>query len=177
MFDRADVDTAHRGGHEIACHTFHHLDCGRNQTKALLADIDVNAAAISGLTNGYTPTNFAFPFGGISLSAKSALSRRFESCRGIGAGVNAGTADFADLRANRVRECAADESYRGLVDEARAGDGWLIFYTHDVVGSPSLYGCTPEQLDEVVAYAAANCPVLTVRDVIAGLASPAPAIF
>ena len=178
MFDRTDVDAAHRRGHEIACHTFHHLDCGRNKTQTLLDDIDDNAAAIEGLIGGYTPTNFAFPFGGISMSAKGALSRRFESCRGIGDGVNAGTADFADLRANRVRE-SIDESdtYRRLVDEARATDGWLIFYTHDVVDTPSPFGCTPDQLDRVVAYAARTCPVLPVRDVVAGLASPAPAIF
>ena len=88
MFDHGDVEAAHRSGHEIACHTFHHLDCGRNKTAALLTDIDENAAAIEGLTGGYTPTNFAFPFGGISLSAKSALSHRFASCRGIGEGVN-----------------------------------------------------------------------------------------
>jgi hypothetical protein len=130
------------------------------------------------MTGGYLPTNFAFPFGGISISAKGALSRRFESCRGIGAGVNAGTADFADLRANRVRETADDnDTYRRLVDEARAIGGWLIFYTHDVADAPSPYGCTPEQLDRVVAYAAAKCPVLPVRDVVTGLASPAPVIF
>ena len=23
------------------------------------------------------------------------------------------------------------------------GKGWLIFYSHDVAGTPSLYGCTP----------------------------------
>ena len=178
MFDRSDIEAAHRAGHEIACHTFHHLDCGRNQTGALLADVDENAAAIEGLTGGYVPTNFAFPFGGISMSAKSALSRRFASCRGIGAGVNAGTADFADLRANRVRESAADgHIYRRLIDEARATDGWLIFYTHDVVDAPSPYGCTPGQLDQVVAYAAATCPVLPVRDVIGGLSSPPPTVL
>src|SRR5581483_10047989 len=109
------------------------------------------------------------------MSAKGALSRRFKSCRGIGAGVNAGTADFADLRANRVRESADEnDTYRRLVDEARATDGWLIFYTHDVVDEPSPFGCTPEQLDRVVAYAAASCPVLTVRDVVSGLEAPAP---
>jgi peptidoglycan/xylan/chitin deacetylase (PgdA/CDA1 family) len=178
MFDRGDVDAAHRSGHEIACHTFRHLDCGRSRTRALLTDIDDNATAIEGLTGGYVPTNFAFPFGGISMSAKGALSRRFGSCRGIGAGVNAGTADFADLRANRIRECTdAGDTYRRLVDEARATDGWLIFYTHDVVDAPSPFGCTPDQLDRVVAYAAASCAVLPVRDVVTGLASPAATIF
>lgn len=178
MFDPGDVAAAHRGGHEIACHTFHHIDCGRNKTETLLVDVAENATAIEALTGGFAPVNFAFPFGGTSISSKAALSRRFKSCRGIGLGVNAGRSDFADLRANRVRESVEKEdTYRRLVDQARATDGWVIFYTHDVVDAPSPYGCTPDQLDRVVAYAAATCPVLPVRDVINGLAAPAPSIF
>lgn len=178
MFDRADVEAAHAKGHEIACHTFRHLDCGRNHTSRLLADVDENAAAIRCLTGGYTPTNFAFPFGGISFSAKGALSQRFASCRGIGDGVNAGTADFADLKAVRVHQYAdAAGSYRRIVDEARERNGWLIFYTHDVADEPSMFGCTAAQLETIVAYAVRTCPVLPVRDVIEGLESPAPSIF
>ena len=176
MFDHGDIATAHRQGHEIACHTFRHLDCGRTNTGILLADVDENTAAIRSLTGGYEPTNFAFPFGGISFSAKGALSQRFASCRGIGEGINAGTADFADLKANRVHQFADGAySFRRMIDEARAADGWIIFYTHDIAAAPSCYGCTPGQLDAIVAYAAASCTVLPVRDVIAGLPSPVPA--
>ena len=170
MFALDDVGAAHRRGHEIACHTFRHLDCGRVATDAVLADIDDNAASLSDLIRGFYPTNFAYPFGGISFSAKRALSRRFASCRGIGGGINAGTVDFADLRANPVH-AAADQAggFRRLIDETRAKGGWLIFYTHDVADSPSPYGCTPAQLDAVVAYAAASGAVLPVGDVVAGL--------
>lgn len=170
MFDRNDVCVAHRRGHEIACHTYRHLDCGRTDTTVLLKDIDENEAAIRALIGERGPTNFAFPFGGISFSAKRALARRFSSCRGISQGVNGGITDFADLRANRIYQYAdPKESFRALIDAARASDGWTIFYTHDVSPTPSPYGCTPEQLDAVVAYARATAPVLTVRDVIAGL--------
>jgi hypothetical protein len=28
--------------------------------------------------------------------------------------------------------------------------GWTIFYTHDVIDNPSLFGCTPKFLEDVV---------------------------
>ena len=48
---------------------------------------------------------------------------------------------------------------------ARARNGWIIFYTHDVAEQPSEWGCTPAQLEAVVGYAAQRLPVLPVRDV------------
>lgn len=170
MFGHDDVRDAHRRGHEIACHTLGHLDCGRTGTALLLRDVEANSRALSALTDGGTPTNFAFPFGAISFSAKRALARRFSSCRGTSPGINAGIADFADLRANRVSQfagCAG--SFRALIDAVRARDGWVLFYTHDVTPTPTPYGCTPAQLDAIVAYAAATAAVLPVRGVIAGL--------
>ncbi len=177
MFDNRDVRAAHKRGHEIACHTFRHLDCGRTDVDTLLKDIADNDAGLRALTGGSVPVNFAFPFGGISISAKRALAHRFQSCRGIGCGVNAGTADFADLRANHVYDADdGDESFRQLIDRGRASDGWTIFYTHDVAPRPSPFGCTPARLEAVVAYAAATGAVLPVRDVVAGLARPNPAL-
>ncbi len=171
LCDGEDVAAAHRAGHEIACHTFRHLDCSRVAADRLLADIARNAVALGALT-GVEAENFAYPYGGLSLSAKRVLSRRFLSCRGIAAGINAGTADFADLKANRIRAAAGPEGgFRRLIDAARAAAGWLIFYTHDVAERPSDFGCTPAQLDAVVAYAAATGAVLPVRDVVAGLAA------
>jgi peptidoglycan/xylan/chitin deacetylase (PgdA/CDA1 family) len=177
MFDRRDVETAHRRGHEIACHTFRHLDCRDSDAGTLLADIEENATALSDLTGGYRPANFAFPFGSVSFSAKSVLSRRFESCRGTDRGINAGTADFANLRANPVGACGDEASVSHLIDEACAVGGWLIFYTHDLAETPSPFGCTPERFETIVSLAAARCAVLPVRDVVTGLVAPAPAIF
>lgn len=177
MFDADDVAAAHRSGHEIACHTFAHLDCRRSNLGLLLADIDENATALSDLTGGCRPVSFAFPFGSVSFSSKTALSHRFSSCRGVGHGINAGSVDFADLRANPVGIWEDEAIVSRLIDDACGADGWLIFYTHDIVDSPSPYGCTPAQLEATVAAAAARCAVLPVRDVVAGLVSPAPAIF
>jgi peptidoglycan/xylan/chitin deacetylase (PgdA/CDA1 family) len=177
MFDTDDVTAAHRRGHEIACHTFHHLDCDDSDAGTVLADIDENATALSDLIGGCRPTNFAFPFGSVSFSAKSVLSHRFESCRGTDRGINAGTADFANLRANPVGACGDEANVSKLIDQVRVSGGWLIFYTHDIVETPSPFGCTPERFEAIVALAAARCPVLPVRDVIAGLAAPAPAIY
>jgi peptidoglycan/xylan/chitin deacetylase (PgdA/CDA1 family) len=177
MCDTSDVEAAHRRGHEIACHTFGHLDCSRTKTGALLADIDENATALSDLTGGRNPRNFAFPFGSVSFAAKAVVSHRFDSCRGTDRGINAGTADFANLRANPVGACGDEAQIRSLIDAARARAAWLVFYTHDVAETPSPYGCTPERFAAIVALAAARCAILPVRDVVAGLVSPAPAIF
>ena len=75
MFDRGAVAAAQSRGHEIACHTFAHLDCGESDTGTLVADIDESATAHSDLTGGYRPTNFAFPLGSVSFSAKRRAGR------------------------------------------------------------------------------------------------------
>jgi peptidoglycan/xylan/chitin deacetylase (PgdA/CDA1 family) len=167
MFDREDLRAAHARGHEFACHTYSHLDCSRARTPAIVADIDDNAAAFAALLDGYAPENFAFPFGALSLGAKRALAGRFASCRGIEWGLNSGTVDLAHLASTRLYHHDFDrDALRRLIDRNRTLGGWLIFYTHDVAAAPSRYGCTPDQLEAMIAYAAERCEVLPVRDVV-----------
>ena len=116
MFDRADVGAAHANGHEIACHTFRHLDCGRDRHRAsLLADIDAQRAAIRGPDRRLRRPISPFRSAASRFRRKGALSRRFASCRGTGDGINAGTVDLADLqrhastmRADRTGSYRAD---------------------------------------------------------------------
>ena len=110
----------------------------------------------------------------MSFPSKKALSQRFSSCRGVGHGINAGSVDFADLRANPVGIWEDAAIVSRLIDDACGADGWLIFYTHDVIDRPSPYGCTPALLEAIVAAAAARCAVLPVRDVVAGLGVARP---
>jgi peptidoglycan/xylan/chitin deacetylase (PgdA/CDA1 family) len=167
-----DVRAAHARGHELACHTFSHLDCSRAATPQIIDEIDRNAEAFAALVDDFAPTNFAYPFGAVCRSAKRALAPRFATCRGIFGGINAGRVDLADLLATRLYDCSFDERHlRKLIDRNRAVGGWLIFYTHDVSATPSPFGCTPRQLEGIVAYAAARSAVLPVRDVVAGLGS------
>jgi hypothetical protein len=129
------------------------------------------------LLDGVRMADFAYPFGAVSLAAKNALSGRFASCRGTGEGINRGTVDLTDLRAVPLYPGSYDrDRLRRLIDENQAVGGWLIFFTHDVADRPSEFGCTPVQLEEIVAYAAETSPVLPVRDVLAslGIADAAP---
>jgi peptidoglycan/xylan/chitin deacetylase (PgdA/CDA1 family) len=167
LHDLDDIRTAHAHGHEIACHTYSHLDCSRASSRAILADIAENKAVLAALIDGAALTNFAYPFGGLSLAAKQLLSAHFDTCRGIGGGINRGTVDLANLGSSRIYHGEFDmAALRRLIDENRSVGGWLIFYTHDVAATPSRYGCTPGDLEAVVAYAAQCCEVLPVRAVV-----------
>jgi peptidoglycan/xylan/chitin deacetylase (PgdA/CDA1 family) len=175
IFDHQDLRAAHRAGHEIACHTYTHPDLSCMAKPMILAEVRNNAAALSALIEGFVPTNFAYPYGRVSITAKRVLGSWFSSCRGIDRGINHGLVDLADLLA--VPLYAADfdgADMRRLIDRACSLDGWLIFFTHDVTGAPSPFGCNPGQLEAVVAYAAERSTILPVRDVIAGLPNSNP---
>jgi peptidoglycan/xylan/chitin deacetylase (PgdA/CDA1 family) len=58
-------------GHELACHTFSHLDCGRADRRTIEADVDRNATAL-GAWGAAPATTFAYPYGDVSLAAKTA---------------------------------------------------------------------------------------------------------
>jgi peptidoglycan/xylan/chitin deacetylase (PgdA/CDA1 family) len=171
MFDRQDVRAAHAAGHEIGCHTYTHPDFHHAPKSSIPTEIRENGAALSSLLEGFVPTNFAYPHGSVSVTAKRVLGPRFSSCRGTGRGINHGLADFADLLANTVYAVDFDDiEMRSLIDRNTSVGGWLIFYTHDVAETPSPFGCKPGHLEAIVAYAAERTTILPVRDVIAGLA-------
>jgi peptidoglycan/xylan/chitin deacetylase (PgdA/CDA1 family) len=180
MFEPDDLHAVQAHGHEIACHTFSHRDCCHAPPAEIAAEIDRNASALAELVGEAALDNFAYPFGGVSQTAKQTLAGRFASCRGTGRGLNRGTVDLADLLSTSIyaRDFDRDRLCQ-LIDDAHAAGGWVIFYTHDVAEEPSPFGCTSEQFHAIVAYAAENATVMPVRDVLAGLGlakgRPAPA--
>lgn len=174
LFEPADVVAAHKAGHEIACHTRTHLDCRYAKPAEIAAEIDENGRQIAALLDGAGPTNFAYPYGAVSLTARHTLKSRFSSCRGTELGINAGATDLADLKvAILFNDAFDDAAMRRTIDEAASGNGWVIFYTHDVREQPSEWGCTPDQLEAAVGYAAEKLKVLPVRDVIGRIAGSA----
>lgn len=170
MFDIDDLRTAHAEGHEIACHTYNHLDLVGADRNRIVAEVAENGAALANAMPDLPVTNFAYPFGAVSITAKRVLAGRFSSCRGTGRGINHGRIDLADLLATDVYDGNYNrDGLRGMIERNRALGGWLIFYTHDVAEMPSPFGCKPSQLEELVAYAAERSAVLPVRDVAARL--------
>ena len=144
--------------HEIACHSFGHLNCTTTPWAAVREDLDLNRTALPFLSD-----HFAYPFGASDFRSRARIGRLFRSCRGTEAGVNR-VADLNDLRANAIYEHRGTDALFRMIDE---NDGWLIFYTHDVRQNPSEFGCTPATFEAVARRVAASGAVVKpVREVV-----------
>ena len=163
-----DVIRLHRGGHEIACHTFSHVRATELTAAAMAAELESNRRYLLALDPSIRIENFAYPYGTGSILRKSQLATRFHSSRGILPGVNTGIVDLQYLRAIPLIDCdiTLDEIDRAF-DEAVASNGWLIFYSHDVETKPSSYGCSPGLLRHALeATARRNMPAMSVADAL-----------
>ncbi len=84
--------------------------------------------------------------------ANGSSLRRFDSCRGIYQGINAGIVDLALLRVIELYDrTLTREKLDRVLRETRERNGWLIFYTHDVADPPSWIGCSPRLLRDTIA--------------------------
>lgn len=166
MMRGADVTALYARGHEIACHTYSHIDCAKADPDTMLADIDRNTQALAALGIP-APVSFAFPFGEATPAAKRSLSERFMTLRGVRSDLNASQG----FDARFLRSVPLDGGDEGIgaalrhIDQLARNGGWLIFYAHDVRDTPSDWGCTPDQFRRVVqAVETIGADVMTVRD-------------
>ena len=158
------ADLAARG-HEIACHTFSHLDCGAQGEADIVADTERNVDALRAM--GIAMRHFAYPYGEVSPHAKHALNGRYGSLRGVHSGLVRDGSDLNQLPAVGIEGENGEAEARAWIDRAVAEKAWLILYTHDVRAEPSKYGCTPEALDRIVAYVqTSGCDIRTIGDVL-----------
>ena len=159
-----DIIGLHRGGHEIACHTFSHARSIDLDADAMTAEMEKNRRYFGSLDPSIRLENFAYPYGFGSVSHKRRLGKAFHSSRGILPGVNSGIVDLHFLRATPLIERNLDiDGIDHVFDEAVAKSGWLIFYCHDVEAEPSPYGCSPSFLRHALdAAARRKIPILSV---------------
>ena len=87
-----------KAGHEVAGHTYSHLDCGQADGAAADAEAERNreAFAKAGLSE---PATFAYPYGDVSVPAKRTLSQRFALLRGLHHGLIDAGADLTQAPA------------------------------------------------------------------------------
>ena len=148
----SDLVTLHRNGHELACHTFVHPDTTHINDEARGKDCAANAAYMRDHIGDVALSSFAYPYGAVSLAAKSFYARSFFTCRGVYRGVNHGLMDFSELLAIGIESRQHDMGrVRSSLDEAKERNGWVIFFTHDVGPEPSRFGCRPRDLEDVIA--------------------------
>lgn len=144
--------TLAQAGHEIACHTYSHLDCGRANGATIRADIERNQTALKDL--GLPPsTTFAYPYGDVSPQAKKVLKDRYLASRALHHGlVTAGT-DMTQAPAVGIEGADGERIASEWISRAKVETGWLILYTHDVRPQPSTWGCTPDALERLLTKA------------------------
>ena len=169
QFQRADLNILIQCGHEVGSHTFGHLSARKTQVSAFLRDVEDCEEAIRQNIRVGQPSNFAYPYGEVTLNAKKLVGPRMKSCRGTFGGFNGPDVDLNLLRANRLYgDIDRAEAAKQLICGNEQRRSWLIFYSHDVANRPSPFGCTPALLEEVVSFAAGRgARMMTVAAVMA----------
>jgi peptidoglycan/xylan/chitin deacetylase (PgdA/CDA1 family) len=167
QFCSEDLDSLLEKGHELASHTYSHISSRSVPCAIFCEDAEKGRKAIEEMTS-VDASNFAYPFGHVTLQAKRALGPTLTSARSIVPGFNGPEVDLNLLRANSLygdldRATVAEELIRENVEK----ESWLIFYTHDVRPNPSAFGCTPELLEATVSSAVRSaCRILTVGEAL-----------
>ena len=169
--DTAGYSALAARGHEIACHTYSHLDCGQAAGPAITTDVDRNRAALTAA--GLSIRNFAYPYGDVSPQAKAVLQDRYGSLRGLHPGLVRQGADLNLLPAVGIEGPNGEANAARWIDRALASKAWVILYTHDVRPDPSAWGCTPEALQKLIQRAkAGGAEIATVAEVLERLQDP-----
>ena len=146
----SDVTAAHANGHEIADHTFSHIDVTTVSKDEFEKNVDKNQEKLNEL--GLPPSEtFAYPYGQVSIDAKKIVEQKFKGARGITSQVHRGSVDLNQFNSNRLY---SGQAYTKLLNDIRSlrdNPGWLTIFTHDVRDTPSDFGCTPDQLKTVIS--------------------------
>ncbi len=150
-FSKKDLEVALDQGHELACHTYKHIDLSKTNLLESIKDIKKNGELFQNLFPDNKLKNFSYPFGAETLAIKKFLGQEFRSARGIGHGLNIGKVDLANLKTIKLyRDRLSIEEVAQQIATAKARRAWLIFYTHDVKQEPTPYGCTPDYFEAIV---------------------------
>ena len=157
QFHKADLQSLVARGHEVASHTFRHSSAHKMGYREFEHDVRRGLEALRDQLGGQASSNFAYPYGEVTLTAKRGLARQLDSCRTTCPGLNGPSVDLNFLYANSLYGGIEKVEFaRRLIQQNEASKTWLIFYTHDVSDDPSPYGCTPELLEEALSYATAH---------------------
>ena len=149
---RADMLRVQAAGHEIACHTYSHLDCGKADTSTADADLARNAATLSSW--GLAPVQtFAYPYGDVGPRAKRLAADRFQLARALHHGLVEQGTDLAQAPAVGIEGENGEAKALHWMAEALRRRSWLILFTHGVEDVVTPYGCTRDAFDRVVAQA------------------------
>ncbi len=153
---REDMLRVAEAGHEVACHTYSHLDCGQASGEQVADDLDLNAAVLSDWGVSARMTTFAYPYGDVGFPGKRAAAQRFALSRGLHHGLIAPGSDLNQAPSVGVEGADGEAIARPWMDRAAARTAWLILFTHGVEDAPSPFGCAADALTRLLDEALAR---------------------
>ncbi|MBN8607499.1 MAG: polysaccharide deacetylase family protein [Caulobacterales bacterium] len=149
-FSADDLRRLAAAGHEIGCHTHAHADCARRGVFDTLQDLAKNRDGLHAMGFGGITRTIAYPYGETSSALKANLPPRFECARGILPGINQGRADLAQLRAFPMFGANGLARLHNALKRAAKRKAWVIGFTHDVSDTPSAFGTSSADLQELL---------------------------
>jgi peptidoglycan/xylan/chitin deacetylase (PgdA/CDA1 family) len=138
---------------DFQCHTHTHpnlTDLTENEIRAELEA--VNAAFTA---HGYdTPDHLAYPGGNHDDTVDNIVAEYRLSGRVVWGFMSTyPITDWYELKGAQLKRTTAWNRIKGWIDDCVEDNALLVILTHDVSASPSIWGCTPEKLTQVLDYA------------------------
>ena len=149
-YSRHDLVKLRNEGHEIGCHTYHHLNIAELSARRVSEQILSNAKGMKALGHNEKMGTFAYPFGETSISRKKQLASSFASQRGIMPGIHYNKVDLNQVKSVTIYSGDTLQTTFKYIESLEKTSGWLTLFTHDVRENPSEWGCTPEDFQKVL---------------------------
>jgi peptidoglycan/xylan/chitin deacetylase (PgdA/CDA1 family) len=149
-FQGQDLLALQEHGHEIAGHTYSHVDCTTLDVDQVLDEVSKNHKALHAMGVTGNLDHFAFPYGAANPELKRALAKRFKSLRGIRPGVHHKQADLNGLKSAPLFSGTKLDYALELIEGLKSRPAWLTLFAHDIRDTPSEWGCTPTEFAHVV---------------------------
>ena len=149
-YSRDDLIKLKNEGHEIGCHTYHHLNVAELSARRASEQIQSNAKAMKALGHHLPMETFAYPFGETSISKKKQLAADFSSLRGIMPGIHYNKVDLNQIKSVPIYTGPVLPHTVKFIESLKRKPGWLTLFTHDIRENPSEWGCTPEDFAQIL---------------------------
>ena len=167
QFDRTDVITLDKAGHEIAGHSYDHSDLSEMSLEDVIVQVKDNKAKLAEYNLSQSIDNFAYPFGAASASLKQLLQNEYRSMRGIRADIHQGRADLNELSSFGFYSDTA-QSVIDRVHAVKDTPTWMTLFTHDIQDAPTPWGCTEGEFQALLdAIESSGARVMTIRQALA----------
>lgn len=138
-----------KNGHELACHTFSHLDCAFKGHEQIRYDCIRNQNTAKEKAN-ITFKSFAYPSGGFDPMSKYTISKLYSTARTTVQGINMKKIDLFALKSVSLYDGYDPNSAFKWIEILDKNGGWIIFNTHDVSRAPSIYGCSIKFFERIL---------------------------